>query len=264
MSEEREVWVPVMGVPHGRYEVSSHGLVRSLLSGKERILKGSTDERGYQRVILFFCGTYRACCVHSLVMENFVGPRPRGLQVCHTDGNPRNNRLANLRYDTPRANCGDKVIHGTYYVGEDVGTSKLTKDQVLCILGSRLSGPVLADSFGISEREVRFIRMRKRWGHIDWSGPVVRPGWVDRNQPHPTAKLTRADILDIRNSQRSGKELAGQYSVSEGLISNIRSGFRWKKGPFPFNTPPPSLAAELLTDPIDPRDMYMVTTQEAA
>ena len=43
--------------------------------------------------------------IHHLVLEAFVGPRPPGLICCHWDGNPANNHVANLRWDTYKSNC---------------------------------------------------------------------------------------------------------------------------------------------------------------
>lgn len=52
-------------------------------------------------------------CVHHLVLEAFVGPRPAGMQGCHRDDDPRNNALDNLRWDTPAGNKSDAVRRGT-------------------------------------------------------------------------------------------------------------------------------------------------------
>ena len=49
---------------------------------------------------------------HILVLETFVGPRPEGMHGCHYDDNPMNNRLDNLRWDTPRANRMDEIRNG--------------------------------------------------------------------------------------------------------------------------------------------------------
>lgn len=51
--------------------------------------------------------------VHRLVLEAFIGPCPDGMVGCHTDGDPLNNRLDNLRWDTPSNNNRDKRAHGT-------------------------------------------------------------------------------------------------------------------------------------------------------
>lgn len=42
------------------------------------------------------------------------------------------------------------------------------------------------------------------------------------------AKLTEADIIPIRTSAATIKELARRYGVREATISNIRNGKRWK------------------------------------
>ncbi|MGH8035083.1 MAG: HNH endonuclease signature motif containing protein, partial [Lysobacterales bacterium] len=51
--------------------------------------------------------------VHRLVLEAFVGPCPDGMVGCHNDGDTRNNRLSNRRWDTPGSNNRDKQVHGT-------------------------------------------------------------------------------------------------------------------------------------------------------
>ncbi len=56
--------------------------------------------------------------VHILVLEAFVGPRPLGLEGCHDDGDPANNRLTNLRWDTPSSNAVDRVRHGHHHEAE--------------------------------------------------------------------------------------------------------------------------------------------------
>lgn len=53
--------------------------------------------------------------VHRLVLEAFVGPCPEGMEGCHGDGDPTNNSLGNLRWDTATSNQLDKVRHGTHH-----------------------------------------------------------------------------------------------------------------------------------------------------
>jgi hypothetical protein len=71
---------------------------------------------------------HHVCC---LVLTAFVGPRPPGMQACHfPDRNPENNNLNNLRWDTPKANQADRIVHGTDIRGEAQGLSKLTEATV--------------------------------------------------------------------------------------------------------------------------------------
>lgn len=119
-----EQWKPVVGF-EGLYEVSSRGRVRSLphsapgrpgvvmhFAGK--VLPGSVNPQGYIEVGLSRDGVRTLRKVHRLVLEAFVGPRPDGTEGCHGDGDPGNNRLTNLRWDTRSANTYDKVRHGTH------------------------------------------------------------------------------------------------------------------------------------------------------
>jgi hypothetical protein len=52
------------------------------------------------------------------------------MQACHNNGNRQDNRLTNLRWDTPLNNTRDKVSHGTQMYGPDFSQSKLTADIV--------------------------------------------------------------------------------------------------------------------------------------
>lgn len=109
-----ERWLPVPG--HGHYEVSDQGRVRSNKYREPRLLKPrSTAKGGYLLVKLRESGHARDFRVHKLVMLTFVGPRPDGLEICHYDGDPTNNALSNLRYDTSVANARDKARHGTHH-----------------------------------------------------------------------------------------------------------------------------------------------------
>jgi hypothetical protein len=72
------------------------------------------DRKGYEHVSLLIDDRgHRTIRVHQAVLLAFIGPRPEGMQGCHGDGNPRNNRLDNLRWDTREANEMDKLRHGT-------------------------------------------------------------------------------------------------------------------------------------------------------
>lgn len=118
-----ERWLPVVGYPG--YEVSDQGRVRSLdrvltycrdgveihRAHRGRLLSPGVMQSGHLLVVL---GRGNVLCVHKLVLEAFVGPAPAGTECCHYDGDPANNRLSNLRWDTRAANMADAVRHGTH------------------------------------------------------------------------------------------------------------------------------------------------------
>jgi hypothetical protein len=72
--------------------------------------------------------------IHAVVLEAFVGPRPKGKYACHKDGDKSRNWLSNLYWGTPVENQTDRVLHGNGQGGEENGSAKLTKRQALKIL----------------------------------------------------------------------------------------------------------------------------------
>lgn len=118
-----EKWLPVAGF-EGYYEVSNQGRVRSLTrivkAGGERtrisysrILRQTPNAGGRLTVKLSVLGTTRTRLVHQMALEAFHGLRPQGMLACHNNGKHLDNRVANLRWDTPAENMRDKRRHGT-------------------------------------------------------------------------------------------------------------------------------------------------------
>lgn len=115
-----ESWKPVVGY-EGIYEVSDLGRIRSLArldsrgrrrSAKIRAL--SRQKSGHLTVGLCRSGAKKSAGVHRLVLEAFVGPCPPGMEACHWNDIPDDNRLENLRWDTRSANAADSVRNGTH------------------------------------------------------------------------------------------------------------------------------------------------------
>lgn len=117
----QEDWQPVPGY-EGRYEVSDFGRVRSLdrLDSRGnrawgRVLSPDVRPSGHLRVTLCRDGHPKRTWVHWLVLSVFVGPHPEGLETCHNDGDPANNAVSNLRWDTKSANARDRLRHGRHH-----------------------------------------------------------------------------------------------------------------------------------------------------
>lgn len=102
-----EQWKPVNGF-EGRYEVSSLGRIRSLLTGAPRLLHPGLQSRGYLTVMLYD-GTIpkkpRSITVHKIVADAFIGPCQEGMTVNHIDGDKKNNEASNLEYISLLENC---------------------------------------------------------------------------------------------------------------------------------------------------------------
>lgn len=162
VNEIVENWRALVGY-EGLYEVSDFGRVRS----KKAVMRAGPHPGGYLVVHLYKDRQRKCRTVHSCVAEAFIGPRPQGQEVCHEDNDKKNNRLWNLRYDTPTGNNRDKVRHGTHTQGEAHAASKLTEQAVLEI--RRLRGVYqkqLAERFGVTLSNISAIQRRKSWQHV--------------------------------------------------------------------------------------------------
>lgn len=137
-----EIWKQVSKI----HEVSSLGRVR----GPRGITNGVLGSRGYMQASI----KRKTKNIHVLVAETFIGPRPLGYHVCHLDGDKTNNKLSNLRYDTPKANWEDfrnnpkNTTHaigrtecplGHLLLGENLMPSQLSRGWRSCLACSRAS-----------------------------------------------------------------------------------------------------------------------------
>lgn len=172
-----EEWRPVIG-REGRYEVSSHGRVRSLdrvittKTGHQRRYKGRMlalvpSVSGYPVVNLGHSDTR---LVHRLVLESFVGPAPDGHECCHGDGNRTNSHLSNLRWDTSSANNYDIVTHGMHAMAS----------KTHCKRGHALEGP------NLSPYQLRY----------GWRGCLACKRATDRVRYHPHLKPHLQQVAD--------------------------------------------------------------------
>ena len=158
-----EQWKDVIGF-EGIYEVSNHGNIRSVKSGQ---LKKITIDKKTNRPFLNLWKNNKQTVVrvHKLVLEAFVGKAPQGMECCHNDGNQQNNRLENLRWDTPKNNHADKLKHGTSNTGERCNWAKLTKAQVISIRADIRTQKEIATEYRVQQSQISRIKNGVRWIH---------------------------------------------------------------------------------------------------
>jgi len=110
------------------------------------------------------------------VLESFVGPCPEGMECCHNDGNPSNNFVENLRWDTRSNNQKDRESHGTMTnpiwidrKGSKNGRAKLKEEDIPNIrnlIKYGLSNIEISKIFNVSKYTIKAIRLNKNWKHI--------------------------------------------------------------------------------------------------
>lgn len=163
-----EIWKDIPGY-EGRYQASTEGQIRSLdryvkgkchYTGNEfdrkikgRILRpGQFCKSGHISVVLGHGAV--GSPVHQLIMLTFVGKPPEGMEVLHINGNPKDNRLSNLRYGTRTENILDVYKQGGKW-------RKLSVDEVQSIrfgLYCGIKGNELAAMYGVSPQIISKIK----------------------------------------------------------------------------------------------------------
>lgn len=171
---DNEVWKDIPGY-EGRYQASTAGRIRSLdryvrlvAHGKEtkRLAKGQVlrpapyEKGGHLSVVLGH--NAHGSPVHRLIALTFIGPCPAGCEVCHNDGNPKNNAVDNLRYDTRSNNIKDAyMMNGV--------RGKLTVDEVRAIrdmLEEGRKGTEIARLMGVSVHAVSHIKTGRTYAWL--------------------------------------------------------------------------------------------------
>lgn len=106
-----------------------------------------------------------------IVLLTLVGEPPAGTQCCHNDGDPSNNDLGNLRWDTPSANSADALRHGARpLVLTEAERSAIRSEYIRrnAPLGGTLKGPLtgsqswLAAKYGVSHATISMVVRGRR------------------------------------------------------------------------------------------------------
>ena len=131
-----------------------------------------SSELGHLFVGLRRDGRYFYRQVHRLVLEAFIGPCPPDMECCHgPNRDPRDNRLANLRWDTHESNMRERAKHGTQNTGSQHGMAKLNEEKVAEIRRTYASGGTsqlqLADRYSVSPMCISNVLRGRTWSHVE-------------------------------------------------------------------------------------------------
>jgi len=123
------------------------------------------NEKGYQVVRLQNAhGKQKKVSVHLLVLIAFVGPRPEGLQGRHLDDDKSNNRLSNLEWGTASRNMRERHLNRLTNP-----VFKMTPSAITSIRERLKTGETqrsIANSFGIHQSMVSYVKTGQRWGYL--------------------------------------------------------------------------------------------------
>lgn len=171
-----ETWI---AIPHyeGYYEASSLGNIRRIKNSyggrdlpikEPRILKPTKQKNGYLTITLSMNCHSKSFLVHLLVLRAFFGEAPDKYQASHLNGVRDDNRLDNLIWESRIGNNARKKFHGTYLLGENCSSAKMTTEKVLQMRKMKKEKTVkeLAVIFGLSPTTVQRITSKRTWKHV--------------------------------------------------------------------------------------------------
>ena len=181
--------------------------------------------------------------VHRLTYQNYHGPIPDGMYVCHKCDQRDCYNLAHLFLGTPQDNTNDMIHKGRMSCGQKSPKSKLTNEQVKEIFLKRSEGIFLRDLaklFCVRKHTIYEILTHRKWKHTkEWFDddflqkiknlPPDESNQIGSNCHN--AKLKEEDIRDIRKKRLSGmlmKDIGSIYGVSDTTIEDIIAGRTWR------------------------------------
>lgn len=195
------------------YSITADGHVYSHITNKQ--LACHAGNRLYYSVKLCKNGVRKVWAVHALAALTYLGPRPKGMQINHIDGNKQNNNPTNLEYVTPSGNARHAIDTGLrkgLNNGEACNWAKLSQQQVDDIrveLGSTTIAEV-ARKYGVSYHAIHDIATGANWG-----GVVVQPKW-ERNR-----KYDRHGIIAALRAGEDRHHIADRFHVCLATVRNI-------------------------------------------
>lgn len=209
----------------GRSERAAYGsaiaFLREHLSYSEDkclIWPFAVDRHGYPRV-----GSKKspleARTAHRLMCIWKHGQPPfDGAEAAHSCGVRKCVNPIHIRWKTRLANNRERYLHGTMPMGESVGGSKLTEQQVLEIYADQRRQVDIAAEYGCAQTLVSKIKRGEFWSHVTGhAGNVPRP------------RLEVETVLSIYRDKRPNSALAQAYGVSLSTVKKIKNGTAWAK-----------------------------------
>ena len=151
------------------YLISNKGQVKSLKFGKEKILKGGIDTRGYRMVPLRNKEGRKNMLVHRLVAKAFLSLNIDKPFVNHVNGIKTDNRLENLEWCTQKENVRHSWDNNLCSSKSGVlnGRAILTEKDVIeikAIVGSNRAE--IARKYNVSWSCINSILNGKNWSNI--------------------------------------------------------------------------------------------------
>lgn len=171
------------------------------------------------------------------VLLAFRGPPVNpGHVASHVNGNPADNRLVNLVWESQRDNLRRMRGHGTAPLRDKHWNHKLSWDVVDEIRRQWATGTIkqidLASKFGLHRNTVRLIIHEYIWRREGFDIQHQRPTPYQPIGRKCGRWLTKEQVAAIRRdyagSDVSQAELGRRYGVTQAQVSNIVNRRQWR------------------------------------
>lgn len=171
--DTQEVWKNVLGF-EGRYQISNKGRLKSFVRKAPLIMSPGTGTHGYMYALLRKGdGKKHVRLIHRLVVESFIGPIPKKMDVNHKDGQRKFNHIENLEMMSRSENQlhAFRVLHRLIKPprGEEHGHAVLNEKKVIKIRELKKNGASYGEickQFKCSKGAIAHIVKRRSWTHI--------------------------------------------------------------------------------------------------
>lgn len=139
--------------------------------GELKKMKSVISKRnGREAILLTHNKAFKNFSVHRLVAISFIENPENKPQVNHIDGNPLNNHVSNLEWNTAKENtqhafrCGLINRSGAYNSQAKLDDMKVLTIKTLVLNGSRNNE--LSKAFGVKPNTISQIRTGHIWSHV--------------------------------------------------------------------------------------------------
>lgn len=183
---------------------------------------GAKDPKGYGRVG-YQKKTYLA---HRLSYLAQFGELPQEKMVCHSCDNPSCIKPEHLFLGTNDDNMLDMLGKGRQQKrrGEDHSQARLSNEQVLAIRMDDRIYRLIAEDYGISMPTIANIKAKRIWKNLE--SEVVSIGYA-KGERSGSARLTTAQVIEIKADTRTHQQIADHYGVARTTIGAIKRGKNW-------------------------------------
>jgi len=151
-----------------RYSADEDGNIYSMKTGRPIHQELNPVHNRYQ-VKLWRNLRVKTSNVSVLVCSAFHGPKPKGMETSHLDGDRLNNRPDNLVWETRRDNLARRIAHGTDDRGLKNSRACLTEAQVRTVRAEASRGTSYSELmrlFGVSRATISRVVTKKRYQDV--------------------------------------------------------------------------------------------------